>query len=544
MEEFPSPPCQPEVDNGTARPLSSAAPNRPAGKASDLFTRLQIQEEVVRGLRQQLEEARSDSQFYRLRYQELFYSAPEAYLETDTHGLIREANQAAAALLQVRREFLVDRPLASFIGEARWSFYTWLNSLLRQPPVPQTWQGVLQAPGLKPVEAVLTTFLVLNNEGQPLGFRWLLRDKNPWKGVEQSLQAERDFKDSLLDMVQAAVAVVDVNGRILSVNSYLAGVSGYTEQRLGNRDWITLLVPEAGRPAAREIFRQALASRVSKTVTLGLLPLNGAEYTFAWSARILDGDPGKLSILLVGHDISDIEKAQRQALQAERLAAIGQMVTGLAHESRNALQRIQGCLQMLRWELQDQPRAQDLIGRALQAQDELHRLYEDVREFAAPLHLDLGPCDLKSIWREAWTRLGPLHSSRQGQFVEKIDGLDPTCSGDERRLRQIFRNVLENALAASTEPVQITVSCFEAQLDGRPALSVEVQDNGPGLTAEQRKRAFEPFYTTKTKGTGLGLSITRRIIEAHGGRIEIGEGPGGKFLITLPRMLSQGGQSS
>src|SRR5262245_32154856 len=118
MEQFPSPPGQPDVDNGNARPLPGGAPNRPAGKASDLFARLQAQEEFVRGLKQQLEQARSDSQFYRLRYQELFYSSPEAYLETDVHGLIREANHAAAALLQVRREFLVDKPLASFVGDS------------------------------------------------------------------------------------------------------------------------------------------------------------------------------------------------------------------------------------------------------------------------------------------------------------------------------------------------------------------------------------------------------------------------------------------
>ncbi len=355
--------------------------------------------------------------------------------------------------------------------------------------------------------------------------------------MEQSLLVERDFKDSLLDMVQAAVLVVDFHGRILTANSYLAAVSGYPELVLRGQVWTTFLVPEAGRPDACGIVREALVSRTSKTAAFGLVARAGSERTFAWSARILERGPSKVSVLLVGHDVSELHEMQRQALQAERLAAIGQMVAGVAHESRNALQRIQGCLQMLRWQVEGEPKALDLISRALQAQDELNRLFEDVRQYAASLHLDLGPCDLRGIWRDAWARLAPLHSGRNAQLVEETGGLDFTCTGDERRLRQVFRNVLENALAACPNTVRITISWCETRIDDGDALCISVRDNGPGLSAEQRQRAFEPFYTTKTKGTGLGLAITRRIIEAHGGRIEIGDGPGATFLITLPRRL-------
>ena len=83
----------------------------------------------------------------------------------------------------------------------------------------------------------------------------------------------------------------------------------------------------------------------------------------------------------------------------------------------------------------------------------------------------------------------------------------------------------------------IEIRCRAAELDGHPALRVAVRDHGPGLDPEQRQRIFEPFYTTKTKGTGLGMSITKRIVEAHGGRIAVGEGagPGAEIILTLPR---------
>src|SRR5262249_57163421 len=101
-------------------------------------------------------------------------------------------------------------------------------------------------------------------------------------------------------------------------------------------------------------------------------------------------------------------------------------------------------------------------------------------------------------------------------------GVDLRCPVDQFRLEQVFRNILENALAACADPVVITVAAREDRLQGRPGLRVSVRDNGPGLTAEQRQRIFEPFFTTKTKGTGLGMAIAKREVEAHGGQVPVG----------------------
>jgi len=111
------------------------------------------------------------------------------------------------------------------------------------------------------------------------------------------------------------------------------------------------------------------------------------------------------------------------------------------------------------------------------------------------------------------------------------------CEVDRLRLGQVFRNVLENALAACDDPVEIAVRWSAAELNGQPAVRVTLRDNGPGLGPEQRARLFEPFYTTKTHGTGLGLAISKRLVEAHGGWIEVGAepGPGAKIIVTLPR---------
>lgn len=240
--------------------------------------------------------------------------------------------------------------------------------------------------------------------------------------------------------------------------------------------------------------------------------------------------------LKIHSDITDLKAAQERALQAERLAAIGEMITGLAHESRNALQGSQGCLERLAWRLEDRPEALDLVHRAQQELERLDRLLDDVRGYVAPINLSCAECDLASIWREAWRTLTAQLVERDVALVEQSARENQNCSVDRFRLEQVFRNILDNALAACSDPVRITIRTSATKLSGRSAVRVAIRDNGPGLGSEQRRRIFDAFYTTKKRGTGLGMAICKRIVEAHDGRIEVGEdGSGTEILITLPR---------
>jgi PAS domain S-box-containing protein len=230
---------------------------------------------------------------------------------------------------------------------------------------------------------------------------------------------------------------------------------------------------------------------------------------------------------------AELREAQEKSLRAERLAAIGQMAAGLAHESRNALQRSQACLSVLAMRLQAQPEELELLTRMQRAQDDLHRLYEDVREYAAPVHLECRPCRLAALWRAAWDELAGQRTDQPAELGEDLGGVDWECLADPFQLKQVFRNLLENALAAGS--TRVDVRCSSAPLDGRPAVRIAVRDNGPGFSPEHRQRLFEPFHTTKVRGTGLGLAICKRVVEAHAGRIGLGDGPGAEVVLLLPR---------
>jgi signal transduction histidine kinase len=231
-----------------------------------------------------------------------------------------------------------------------------------------------------------------------------------------------------------------------------------------------------------------------------------------------------------------VEEAARRAQQAKRLASIGQMTAILAHEGRNVLHETMCNLEILASRLTDRPELLDLVGRARSAQRGLARLFEDLHRYASSPTLRREVLHLSEVWREAWSDLHDLRQDKAAKLRERVRG--DVLSGDRFRLKEVFRNLFENALAARPAPARIEVHGTQATLpDGRPAIRVAVRDNGPGLSPEQRQRAFEPFYTTKSKGTGLGLAITKGIVEAHGGQISVGNSgdTGAEFVMVLPK---------
>ena len=231
-----------------------------------------------------------------------------------------------------------------------------------------------------------------------------------------------------------------------------------------------------------------------------------------------------------------MRQAQQQLVQNERLAAIGEMVTGLAHESRNAFQRSQACLETLALDLEGQPSSLQLVDKIQNALDHLKFLYDEVRSYAAPINLWHDELDLAEMLRETWVHLEAARGDRELEFrVCVAPHVPQTVCADSHQLQQVLRNLLENAIDACGEKGQI-----EARILVEPTstsqIRLELHDSGSGIDPERRQQIFEPFFTTKTRGTGLGMAISKRIVEAHGG--SIGAQPsdlgGASFVIQLP----------
>lgn len=340
---------------------------------------------------------------------------------------------------------------------------------------------------------------------------------------------------------------------ILELEGYEPLAASGVEEAIGKCDWSSLLAVILDRRLPNGLIDEylprlkQLAPQAAFIIVTGHADLSGAIAALRFGAAdflLKPVDAGilcsRLSLIAENRRMRDaLARSEEKLLQSERLAAIGQMMTGLSHESRNALQRSQACLEMLALEVQDRPAALDLVGRIQKAQDHLHQLYEEVRDYAAPIRLNRDVYDLRRIMRETWEHLEVQRRDRRTQLEAVKADCDTRARVDRLAVEQVFRNILENSLAAVGDPVEIKVDWRDTLLEGYPALQISISDNGPGLNGEVRRRIFEPFFTTKTKGTGLGMAIVRRIVEAHGGWIRVGDdGPGAKILISLPRDLN------
>jgi PAS domain S-box-containing protein len=473
----------------------------------------------------------------RLRFQQMFDFAPLGCVVTDLYGVIREANHAAAALLGSRKEFLAGKPLAFYLGgEDRSAFYRNLCRLQHDSEQVHAMVACLRPPRGEPRFVELTVGAFTDGDRVGANLCWLLGDVSQAQQVEQQLSAERNFSEVLVDTAEVIILVVDEGGRVVRSNPYLSRLSGWMPAELAGQDWCELLAAEH-RPKGRALVRNLLDEEIAERFLCELEDRNGVRHAVAWSVRRLGPEDRALGVLLTGLDVTDLQEAQRMALQSARLATIGQTMAALAHEGRNALQRSHSFLERLAWKLNDRPEELELVARAQKAQDDLARLFRDIQGYAKPVGLDRTLCDLAEVWRDAWREAAGARPNRNVRLHEALRADSLYCYADPFQLGQVFRNIFENALAARPDPVCVEVDCADSVQEDGPALQVVVRDNGPGLNTEQRRRIFEPFYTTKVKGTGLGMAIAKRIVEAHEGRIAVGSGngSGAEIVITLPR---------
>ena len=351
---------------------------------------------------------------------------------------------------------------------------------------------------------------------------------------------ELRVRDQALRSAGEGVLIIEAKGAdypIVFANEAFQTMTGYDAGELRGKTFSILYGDDVEQPGL-ETIANALKNLIECHAIVRSYRKDG---TMFWNditiAPVRNGEAVPSHIVAVMEDITEDRRTHERLVQSERLAAIGEMVTGLAHESRNALQRAQACLDMLTLDLEGQPEQIDLTNRARVAIDDLRRLYEEVRSYAAPINLHRQNADLRIIWRKVWDDLNLIRADRTIELVDDDCPSNLTCRIDQHRIEQVFRNIFENAITACPTPGQVVIQCSESDLDTQPAIRVAIRDNGPGFKQDVAARIFQPFFTTKQRGTGLGMAIAKRIVETHDGVIEVGDlqQPGAEIVLVIPR---------
>jgi two-component system, NtrC family, sensor histidine kinase HydH len=237
-----------------------------------------------------------------------------------------------------------------------------------------------------------------------------------------------------------------------------------------------------------------------------------------------------------------LQRAEAEARRSERLAALGQLSAGLAHEIRNPLAVIKGSAEMLTQKLRGAaPLTSELAGYISSEVNRLNALVSRFLDFARPLHVELRPLDISAVAQRALESVeGQLPNANVKVEREYATGL-PEILADEQLCERVFVNIIQNAYQAMEgqadgRPRALRVSIARDTSNGEPGVGVVIEDTGPGVPAELREQIFNPFFTSKKDGVGLGLSIVAKIVDDHRGsiRLESDPGRGARFRVFLP----------
>lgn len=317
----------------------------------------------------------------------------------------------------------------------------------------------------------------------------------------------------LMGALPAGVVVLDHRRCIVQINRAAESLLGHG---LGGRDWV------------------AVAERLAATETPGEYLLDpgsgdGGVRRVSLSESALESRD-ELIILL--HDVTDTHRMRQQAERNERLAAMGEMVAGLAHQLRTPLSAALLYAANLR-QAELAPADRDRVAdRAIERLRYLERLIRDMLLFARGDSLGRQQFSVCELLVELGHTLEPLVRARQIDFSMRCDCGELTLLGDRKALGGALTNLIDNAIQATERNGTVSVHAFD---DGQTVF-FRVADNGRGIELEQQHRLFEPFFTTRAEGTGLGLAIARGVARGHGGDIGVESSPGcgSVFTLSLP----------
>ncbi len=355
----------------------------------------------------------------------------------------------------------------------------------------------------------------------------------------------KSYTDDILGSLTSGIVTLDLDGRVVTMNAAAEALTGrlLAEVRgrpcreafahvreLGDLLMETLATRASGAPAAVSLAR---GDRAPIPVELTTAPLMGAE--------------GKdLGVVAVLRDLSAVRQLEEQLRRSDRLAALGTLAAGLAHEIKNPLTSILTFSRHLSRRFHDErfrQRFQNVVPREL---ERINGIVDELLRLARPTRLSLSPVQLPQLLDQVLELYGEQIETKRIAVARQYGGELPAIQADREHLYQAIVNLVANALEAMGEGGALTLRTAWADTGAgatrwpwQRRVKLEVEDSGAGIPAADVPHVFDPFFTTKPSGTGLGLALVHKIIEDHGGTITVRSVPGSgtTFTVVLPLTL-------
>jgi PAS domain S-box-containing protein len=479
------------------------------------------------------------------RYRELFDNIQEGLFFCSPDGRFIEVNDALVRMLgrSSREELLHCDPRQEVFQDGQQ--HEALFAEMERQGALHNRAAVLKRKDGSAVHVLINAFAVYNPQGQISQYRGLILDITGLKAYQSDLQRERDFSGKILNNTQSLILVVDTAGLVSYANRRWH-VMGYEQEAIIGKPLGSLVAPLSSE-AFHAAYSAILSGNQVDNLELQILRADRRVGQFSVNMSPMRDDHGQVSsIVVVMSDVTDAASLQAKLLHTEKMAAVGQLVSGVAHEVNNPLTAILGFADLL-MENPDVPEtARKDLRVILQEAQRTKQIVQNLLSFARQMPPQRKPVQLNPILKRTLQLRAYDLQSRGVSVTENLRDHLPFVIGDSHQLQQVFLNILNNAYDAvrdNEQEARIEVSTTSTE----DAVEVTFRDNGCGVS--NLDRIFDPFFTTKQvgEGTGLGLSICYGILKEHGGEIfceNNSDGPGATFTVRLPAVRERASVSA
>ena len=350
-----------------------------------------------------------------------------------------------------------------------------------------------------------------------------------YRTAKTSLSRVKAFSDNLVERMPIGLIAIDDNGKIASLNQIAGTVLDISSREIGS---------DAKRLLPGELWKQIDALQSDKEVIgkeIECILNNGKAVPLETSATMLHDEDGTfLGYVLLFRDLSEVHALRREIERGQRLASVGQLAAGVAHEIRNPLSSIKGFATYFKERYKENPEDQHIASVMIQEVDRLNRVVGQLLEFARPVAVSKKKMPIKPFIEDSLKLIERQTVEKRIRVETRFSPENGDAPLDPDRMGQVLLNLYLNAIESMEEGGALAVT-LENDPD-RNRIKIVVTDTGIGIQEEEMAQIFDPYFTTKTAGTGLGLAIVHNIVEAHGGELDVKSkvGKGTTVSIFLP----------
>ncbi|HDQ04672.1 MAG TPA: PAS domain S-box protein [Deltaproteobacteria bacterium] len=338
---------------------------------------------------------------------------------------------------------------------------------------------------------------------------------------------------SIIESVDTGVMTIDMQNRIKTFNRAAQEITGFELREIENKPIEEIF------PQFRDFFsQQNKPAQIKSRVEAMIRTPKGREIHLGCAISILkDKNEKQIGKILVFQDITEIKLMEENLEKSKRLALIGEMAAGLAHEMRNPLASITGSIELLRQGLKLDETDRRLMQIILRGKNQLDRFVSDFLLLARPIPVSPESVDIENVIDEVIESIRVSMNFPENININKKYSKKAKTFAGRQQVRQIANNLIINALQAMPQGGTLKIEAsMEKMEDGREYVVIKIGDTGCGIETNNLARVFEPFYTNKDKGTGLGLTIVGRIVDGYGGKVRIDSSVnvGTNCIVWLP----------